>query len=92
LKDELQQENFDFQLWQGVVNIQNLDLNEVVCTLLRKVLTTQGFEQKIEFSTLSYSESKDWKPSNGRPLEESEHRECESCGSRYYCHNSSRPW
>ena len=30
LKDELQQDNFELQLWQGIVNIENLELNETV--------------------------------------------------------------
>ncbi len=30
LKDELQQGNFDVQMWQGTVNIENLELNEDV--------------------------------------------------------------
>ncbi len=32
LKDELQQDNFELQLWQGIVNIENLELNEKVST------------------------------------------------------------
>lgn len=30
LKDELDQEAFDLQLWNGIVNIENVELNELV--------------------------------------------------------------